>query len=88
MHHESFSTTATHDVELPDLDFGCNEAAGKFCHVRFYVLRRKGGLPSLSLLGTSGRHHVCLLGRKYMSLYLGNKEEIKSLQGGGTLTLF
>lgn len=52
MHHEHFSTTATHGVELPDLDFGCNEAAGKFCHLRFYVLRRKGELPSLSLLGT------------------------------------
>lgn len=44
MYHEHFSTTATRAAELPDLDFGCNEAVGKFWHLRSPVLRRKEGL--------------------------------------------
>jgi hypothetical protein len=52
MHHEQAPTTATHVFELPDLDFGCNEAVGKCWHLRSHVLRRRS-LLSFFVLGTS-----------------------------------
>lgn len=55
MYHEHFPTTATHALELPDLDFGCHEAVGKFWQPGSCVLRRKEGLLSSSLLGSRGQ---------------------------------
>lgn len=73
MYHEHFSTTATCAAELPDLDFGCNEAVGKFWHLRSPVLRRKEGLLKAFSLAPEAGAVLASLGENVF-LYRGNRE--------------
>lgn len=82
MHHEHFSTTATHVFELPDLAFGCNEAVGKFWHLKSYVLRGKETLQGFSLFGVYGSTILDSWGEN-VSFYSENKKGREAVLDSG-----